>query len=213
MEEIKDGAELAADADKAAAIAEAVPEKQERPPAHVSAFYSRMFALLGPKGVHQDTQPARSMSALMLREAFKPTPPKPFGKRDRQKAVKKLVEEGQVPQPKIRRTRDVPAVLNPAVVDRMVEQLPDDQKASREAVAFSIGRRFGYATPEAQARAERRARRFMERHPGSRLPSQVRSAAVMAIASAVAQTKLFPDGVSLAMAGMVADLRSQFGET
>ena len=178
-----------------AVLAAAAPEaeKPEKVPAHVRSFYRRMVKMLGEQGVHSDSPAAKAMRALTAKEQMQPVRPERFGRLQRQKAVKKLVEEGRLQPSRTRTTRNVPAIVEPAAVDRMLATLPKEAKSSPEAVTASIGRLFGYCTEETQFRASRRAQRFMQNHPGRRLPSHIRSAAVMSTAVLVATTSLFPD--------------------
>ena len=196
----------------AAQIAGAIDEEaeMEKAPAHIQSFYRRMMGLLDSKGIEGNNQAAKSMKALAMREQRRPPRPERFGKQDRQKAVKKLVEEGTIQQPKTRRTKNTPAAMDPAAIDKFLETLPDELKESPEAVTAAIGRVFGFRSPEAQMRASLRANRFLANNPGKRLPSHIRSAAVMSTAVMAAVVALFPDQQEEATVGAVAALRQQF---
>lgn len=186
-------------------------EKPERVAPHVRRFYRRMMGMLDARGVAGDSQAAKSLGALALKEQGAPPKPERFGKRDRQQLKKKLVEEGKIVLHKTRRTKGTPAVIDPRAVDKLIEDLPASAKESPEAITATIGRMFGYRDPDAQMRASLRAHRFMRNKPGRRLPSHVRSAMVMSTAVMVATVALFPDQAEEGAADAAEALRKQFG--
>lgn len=196
-----------------AAIAATVAEETEKPervPAHVKSFYAKMMGMLDEKGVEGNSQAAKSMKALAVKEQLAPRRPERFGRRDRQAAVKRLVEEGKIRQPKTIRTKGTPAVIDPRAIDQFLERLPEQAKSTPEAVTAAVGRVFGFFNPDAQMRASLRAHRFIAKNPNRRLPSHIRSAAVMSTAVMVATVALFPEVAEGPAVDAVATLRQSF---
>lgn len=193
----------------AAATAEDT-EKPERVPAHVKSFYAKIMGMLDEKGVEGNSQAAKSLKALSIKEQLSPRRPERFGRIDRQAAVKKLVSEGKIPHPKTFRTKGTPAVIDPRAIDQFLERLPEQAKSTPEAVTAAVGRVFGFSNPDAQMRASLRAHRFITNNPNRRLPSHIRSAAVMSTAVMVATVALFPEGAEGPAIDAVATLRQSF---
>ncbi len=193
-----------------AAEADTPPEKVAP---HVRQFYRRMMSMIGKEGIAEESQAARSLKALALKEQRAPSRTERFGRRDRQKAVKKLVEEGKITQPKTRRTKDTPAIIDPRVIDGFIARLPDDDKLSIDTVRSVIGATFGYRDPVTMQRALRRSGRFVLGSGGQRMPAHVRSAAVMSSALMVATATLFPEQAGPSAVQATALLRRQFGAT
>jgi hypothetical protein len=196
-----------------AAIAATVAEETEKPervPTHVKSFYAKMMGMLDEKGVEGNSQAAKSMKVLAIKAQLAPRRSERFGRRDRQAAVKRLVEEGKIRQPKTTRTRGTPAVIDPRAIDQFLERLPEQAKSTPEAVTAAVGRVFGFFNPDAQMRASLRAHRFITNNPNRRLPSHIRSAAVMSTAVMVATVVLFPDVAEQPAIDAVATLRQSF---
>lgn len=186
-------------------------EKPERVAPHVRRFYRKMMGMLDERGLAGSSQAAKSLGALALKEQGAPAKPERFGKRDRQALKKKLVEEGKLVLHKTRRTKGTPAVIDPRAVDKLIADLPEEAKATPEAITATIGRLFGYRDQDALMRASVRAHRFMRNKGDRRMPSHVRSALVMSTAIMVATVALFPDQAEEGAIEAAKALREQFG--
>lgn len=187
-------------------------EPTERVPRHVRSFYRRMLSLLDQRGIAGDSLPAKALGALALKEQGAPLKPQPFGRKDRQRLKKQMLEEGKIELHKTRRTRGVPAVVDPNAVETAVDGWPTELKSTPEVLTASIGRIFGYPSAEAVEHATRRAHRFMMNQADRRLPDHVRRGMVMSTAVMVATTHVFPGDADPAAVEAVAALRHQFEE-
>ena len=176
---------------------------------HVRAFYRTMMGLMDKYGVEGDTQVAKSMKALGIKEQMAPAKSQKFGRRDRQKLKEQMVCEGKIVLHKTRRTKGIPAVIDPRAVDKLIADLPQEAKATPEAITATIGRLFRFTDPDKQMRAALRANRFMQNNPDKRLPAHIREAAVMSTAVMIAVTALFPEDEN-AVPAAAAALREQF---